>query len=121
MPKTRQLIGLSAGEADALIGKLESAQRLLTTAKFQNFELLVGSIASYEMTKVSPRSAFLRVPFKQVWDIKKVSTDNPLWQPYTLAYAPNGLRQLYWDIEVVLGFDGNIERVQMIYKPPAPF
>jgi hypothetical protein len=32
-----------------------------------------------------------------------------------------GLGQLYWDIEVVLGFDGNIERVLMIYKPPAPF
>lgn len=59
--------------------------------------------------------------FQKVWNIEPVRTDNPLWQPYRLAYAPNGLGQLYWDIEVVLGINGNIERLLMIYKPPAPF
>lgn len=121
VPETRQLSGLSAEEAAALIGKLEDAQRRLRTGKFQSFELLAGSIASYDMTKVSPRDAFLEVPFKKVWDIEKVRTDNRLWQPYSLAYAPTGRGQLYWDIEVVLGINGNIERVLMIYKPPAPF
>lgn len=73
------------------------------------------------MTEVSPREAFLQVPFKKVWNIERGRTDNSLWQPYRLSYAPNGLGQLYWDIEVVLGFYGDIERVLMIYKPPAPF
>ncbi len=40
---------------------------------------------------------------------------------YSLAYSPNGLGQLYWEIEVALGFNGDIERVLMTYKPPAPF
>lgn len=121
VPATRQLSGLNADEANVLIAKLEDAQRRLRAEEFQPFELLAGSIASYEMVKVSPRDAFLQVPFEEVWDIKRGSTENRLWQPYRLAYAPNGLGQLYWDIEVVLGSDGNIERVLMIYKPPAPF
>ncbi len=120
-PQPRQVRGLNAEEAVAVIGKLEDAQRLIKTGKFQRFELLAGSIASYDMVKVSPRDAFLKIPFKEVWDIEKVRTDNRLWQPYKLAYAPNGLGQLYWDIEVVIGNDGNIERVMMTYKSPAPF
>ena len=82
---------------------------------------MAGSIASYEMTKSSPRDVFPQVPFKEVWDIERVRTDNRLWQPYRLAYSPEGLGQTYWDIEVVLGFSGDIQRVLMTYKPPAPF
>jgi hypothetical protein len=121
VPTTRQLRGLTAEEAAALLGKLEDAQRLLKAGEPQYFELLAGSMASYDMTKLSPRDVFLDVPFQQVWDIERVQTDNPMWQPYRLAYSPNGLGQLYWDIEVALGFNGNIERVLMNYKPPAPF
>jgi hypothetical protein len=73
------------------------------------------------MTRVSARDAFLQVRFDDVWNFERVRTDNRGWQPYKLAYAPKGLGQLYWDIEVVLGSDGNIERVLMIYKQPAPF
>jgi hypothetical protein len=121
VPATRQLRGLSAEEATALIAKLEDAQRRLKAGEPLAFELLVGSIASNDMTKSPPRDVFLRVPFKEVWDIERVRTDNRIWQPYRLAYAPNGLGQLYWDIEVALGFYGDIQRVLMAYKPPAPF
>jgi hypothetical protein len=121
IPAAPQLRGLSAEEAIALISKLDDAQRRLRAGEFQSFELLAGSVASYDMAKVSPRDAFLQVPFGNVWNIERVRTDNRLWQPYRLAYAPNGLGQLYWDIEVVLGVNDNIERVLMIYKPPAPF
>lgn len=118
---TRQLSGLTAQEATALIAKLEDAQSRVRAGQFQPFELFAGSIASYDETQVTPREAFLKVPFREVWNIERVRTDNPLWQPYRLAYAPNGLGQLYWDIEVVLGHSGNIERVLIIYKNPAPF
>jgi hypothetical protein len=120
-PAARQLTGLGAEEATALIAKLEEAQRRLRAGELQTFELLAGSMASSETTKVSPRDAFLQVPFKRVWNIERVQTDNRLWQPHRLAYAPNGPGQLYWDIEVVLGSEGEIERVLMIYKPRAPF
>jgi hypothetical protein len=121
VPARPQLRGLNAEEAKTIIAKLKDAQRRLGAGEFLPFELLAGSIASYDMTKSAPREVFLRVPFDDVWDIERVRTDNRLWQPYRLAYAPNGLGQLYWDIEVVLGFNGNIERVLMVYKPPAPF
>ena len=121
VPTTRQLRGLTAEEATALVGKLEDAQHRLKAGEPQHFELLAGSIASYEMTKSSPRDVFPQVPFKEVWDIERVRTDNRLWQPYRLAYSPEGLGQTYWDIEVVLGFSGDIQRVLMTYKPPAPF
>ena len=117
----RQLIDLNATEASALLTKIKDAQRRLKAGEFLPFELLAGSIASYETTKASPRHAFLTVPFDDVWEIKRIRSDNPLWQPYRLAYAPKGLRKLYWDIEVVLAINGDIERVLMIYKPPAPF
>ena len=121
VPTTRQLRGLSDEEATALIAKIEDAQLRLRAGESQSFELLAGSIASYEMTKSPPRDVFLQVPFGKVWNIERVRTDNRLWQPYRLSYSPNGLGQLYWDIEVVLGFNGDIQRVLMIYKPPAPF
>lgn len=121
VPQTRQLRGLSANQASELLAKLDEAQRRLKAGEFQSFELIAGSIASYPATKVSPRDAFLGVQFGKVWQIERGPTDNPLWQPYKLSYAPDGLGQLYWDIEVVLGFYGDIARVLMIYKPPAPF
>jgi hypothetical protein len=120
VPAERQLNGLSATEASTLLAKLKEAQSSLKKGKFQYFELLTGSVVSYEATKISPRDAFLAVPFDEVWAITRGRTDNRLWQPFKLAYAPKGLGQLYWDIEVVLGSNGNIERVLMVYKFPAP-
>lgn len=100
---------------------MKEAQIRLKRGELLTFELLAGSAASNEAAKISPREAFLAVPFDQVWEIKRIRTDNRSWQPYELAYAPKGLGQLYWDIEVVLGVNGNIERLMMVYKPPAPF
>ena len=121
VPAARQLSGLGAEEAAALLAKLEEAQRRLKAGEFQSFQLLAGSLASYDMTKTSPRDAFLGVPFEKVWNIERVRTSNRLWQPYRLSYAPDGLGEPYWEIEAVLGSAGNIERVLMVYKPPAPF
>lgn len=121
VPTTRQLSGLSSEDAAALIAKLQGAQRRLKGGEFQSFELLAGSIASNDKTNLAPRKAFLQIPFERVWNIERVRGDNPLWQPYKLAYAPQGLGQLYWDIEVVLDINGDVQRVLMIYKPPAPF
>jgi hypothetical protein len=120
-PAIRQLDGLSSQDAADLIAKLEDAQRRLKAGEFQSFELLAGSIASYDKTKVSPRNAFLGVAFSSVWEVKRVRADNELWQPYKLAYAPDGLGKRYWDIEIMLSFEGKIERVTMTYKPPASF
>ena len=120
-PVERQLIGITAHDATALIAKLEAAQNGLRFGEFQPFELMSGSIASYDKTKTPPREAFLAVPFDKVWQIRRIETKDTPWQSFRLAYAPNGLGQLYWDIEVVLGSTGNLERVSMMYRPPAPF
>ncbi|MEP4893743.1 hypothetical protein [Parasphingorhabdus sp.] len=120
-PTERQLMGLTVGEADALISKLETAQEGLRNDKLQSFELLAGSVASYDQSKVSARDVFLSVPFQEVWEVKRIVSDNRLSQPFRLSYAPNGLGKLFWDITVVVGFSGQIERVEMIYKAPAPF
>ena len=116
-----QLRGLSSAEAEALIRNLQQLQTRLRNGKDLFFELLSGAPASYPMTTVSPREAFLRMPFESAVSIERVQTTNQLWQPYKLFFAPNGPGQSVWDVEVVLGFHGQVERVQMIYKPPAPF
>ncbi|MEA3389476.1 hypothetical protein [Sphingobium sp. CCH11-B1] len=120
-PATRQLSGVTVEEATALIEKLEDAQRGLRTGQFQSFELLAGSIASNDQTKVSPREAFMSVPFQKIWQVQRATSDKRLRQPYRLTYFPNGLGQPYWEIEVVLGLSGNVERVLMRYETPAPF
>jgi hypothetical protein len=120
-PPVQQLSGLGADEASALVAQLGEAQNRLRAGEFQSFVLLSGSTAGNDMIERSPRDAFLRIPFGKVWRIERVLTDNRLWQPFKLAYAPDGLGQRYWDIEVVLGIHGQLERVTMIYRLPAPF
>ena len=113
--------GLSPDEASTILGKLADAQRRLSNGQFENFELLSGSIASYEMTKVPPREAFLKVPFSNVSKIEKIQSERGVWQRYRLVYPPNGAGHLYWDIDVAIGPSGDIEQVVMSYKPAAPF
>ncbi|MFN3776457.1 MAG: hypothetical protein ACK4SP_11940 [Sphingomonas parapaucimobilis] len=120
-PPPRQLHGLSSTEADLLIEKLKDAQIDLKSGKFEYFELLAGSIASYEKVNVSPRDAFLSTPFDKAWDIERIHSDNTLRNPYRLSYAPDGLGKPYWKIDVILGISGDIQRVEMLYTAPAPF
>lgn len=121
VPANQQLRGLDAGEARALITILHDAQAKLQAGEFQSFELLSGSIAGYEMIDVAPRDAFLQVRFEQAWNVERIPDGNQAGQLFELAYAPQGLGQLYWEIEVLLGSEGELERVSMTYKPPAPF
>ncbi len=121
VPTKVQLLGLSADEATSLVAILQDAQRQLRAGKFQHFALLSGSTASYDETRLSPRDAFLRLPFDRVWHIERIRHDSRALQTHRLYYAPNGLGQLYWDIEVMLGLEGGIERVVMTYRAPAPF
>lgn len=118
---------ISCSEAASLIEVLKQAQTNMATGKQLHFELLSGGLASGPMTKVTPREAFMKISFEKALSIDRVKTQNKLWQPYKLSYAtgshgygPSGLVEFYWDIEVVLGFTGGIQRVHMASKPPSP-
>ena len=117
----RQLRGLSAAEADALLDKLQNLQRRLRSGESLYFELLSGAPASYPATSVSPRDAFLQMSFERPLIVERVRTDNRLWQPYKLMFLPDGPGRLVWDVEVVLGITGDVERVTMLHTSPAPF
>lgn len=116
-----QLRGLNAEDAAALIAKVADAQARLKNKESATFELLSGAPASYPMARVSPRDAFLRLPLGKTFSVERKATDNKLWQPHRITILPDGPGKLLWDVEVVLGFYGNIERIEMIYRPPAPF
>lgn len=120
-PAKRQLSRLSLADADALLFKLKTAQTDLAKGEDLPFFLLSGSLASDAMARLSPRDAFLKLPFGDVWNIERLTADTRLPQRFRLAYAPTGLGQLYWNIEVLINIDGSIERVTMTYEPPAPF
>ena len=119
-PAPLQVRGMTAAQAGLLLDTLKDAQARLGRGENLYFELLSGSLASYSMTRVSPREAFLQMKFETAFIIERVPTDNLLWQPYKLAVTDRP-GKLVWDIEVVLGSTGTIERVEMLYKPPAPF
>ncbi|HEV7342868.1 MAG TPA: hypothetical protein VGN68_14660 [Sphingopyxis sp.] len=116
-----QLRGLTAEEAAALIAKVADAQAKLKSGEPVVFELLSGAPAFYPMTRTAPRDAFLRLPLAKTFSVEREATDNKLWQPYRLIVLPDGPGKLLWDLEVVLGINGQIERIEMLYRPPAPF
>jgi hypothetical protein len=116
-----RLQAIGADEAAALIATLRDLQQRLRAGETLTFELLSGAPASYPMTETSPRASFLGLPLDRVFSVERVPTDNRLWRPHRLVIAPDGPGRLIWDVEVVLGATGNVERVQMIYRPPPPF
>lgn len=121
VPTERQLSDVTPEEATSLIRRLEDGQAALRAKEFQMFELLAGSIASSGEARISAIDAFMQIPFKQVWSIRRNHDGTGRRQPFVLAYAPKGLGQPYWEITVIEGFDGRLERVQMLYRAPAPF
>jgi len=120
-PLKRYLRGVTDQQADELIAKLKEDQKQLKEGKDLYFELLSGAPASYEMNNVAPRAAFLAADFGRIWEVEHKDSGNPLWQPYRLSVIHTALGEPYWDVEVALGFYGQIEQVKMFYRPPAPF
>lgn len=94
---------------------------MLRSGKATYFQLLSGAPASYEMNTNSPRDAFLAADFTTPFSVEGLQTDNPNWKPFCLILIPNRTGGTLWEIEVVLGFYEQIERVEMYYRPPHPF
>lgn len=120
LPNVGHLQDLDCSEATALIGQLKDVQRSLKAGGRLTFHLLSGAPASDPMTKISPREAFLRMPFEKAFIVDRVKTDNRLWRPYKIAIKPVGTGRFIWRVEVVRGFSDNLERVEMFYGPPPP-
>ena len=120
LPHVRGLQDLNCSEATALISQLKDVQRSLKAGGRLTFHLLSGAPASNPMTKISPREAFLRMPFEKAFIVHRVKTDNRLWRPYKIAIKPVGTGRFIWRVEVVRGFSDNLERVEMFYGPPPP-
>ncbi|HYC98088.1 hypothetical protein [Brevundimonas sp.] len=116
-----QPLALTAEEKADLIAKIQEAQTDLRSGARLYFQLLSGAPAAYPMTAMSPRDAFLNASFDQPASMLRQPTDNPSWRPYRLTLTPNGVGNLLWDVEVVLGFNGQIERIEMFYRYPPPF
>lgn len=128
IPTRRYTYGVSPVEAERIIGILQELQRGLRAGEPLAFELLSGSIASFPMTGVSPRQAFLEIRFETASNFQRVEIDGPIisQQSYSLVVAPNGPHGWIWDIDVVV--DREVEQVRMVYRaappatppPPAP-
>ena len=116
-----QLRGLTRQEAIGLVDKVKQAQARLRAGEPVYFELLSGAPASYPMTETSPRQAFLEADFDQPFDIERPPTNNSLWKAHALTLLPNGPGEPIWDVEVVLGVNEQIERIEMVYRRPVPF
>jgi hypothetical protein len=115
------LHGLSASDAGALIKDLQDLQRQLKNGEKVFFELLSGAPASFPETEISPREAFLQMPFDKAIMIERARTDNRYRQPFKVIIAPHGRGLAIWKVEVMRDFGGRIERVTMVHGPPLPF
>src|SRR4051812_4275936 len=115
-----RLEGLTEAQAAQLIGTLREAQRGLRAGEKLYFDLLSGAPASYDMTKVSPREAFLGLDLGQLFSIARLDRNRVALDTYRVTVQPER-GGLLWDVEIRLGSSGNLERVEMFYRPPAPF
>ncbi|WP_156796142.1 hypothetical protein [Brevundimonas subvibrioides] len=115
-----QLRGLAPEEAQSLIAKLVEAQQNLRQGRLAYFDLLSGAPASYETNATAPMETFLAADFTEPFSVQRFPEENASWKPYRLILTPNGLGQAVWQVEVVLGFYEQIERVEMFYRPPPP-
>lgn len=116
-----QLKGLNANDAQLVVAKLVEGQRAVKARDKVYFELLSGAPATYDATLVPPRQAFLGMHFERPDVVERLEAPNSLWHPYRLTYFAKKGSELMWEVEVVLGFEEQLERVQMLYKPPPPF
>ena len=112
--------GIERAEAQALIERLAAGQRSLSDGTAY-FDLLSGAPASYSTNEISPRDAFLALDWSDVRFVKRFETGNRFQKGYRLSVMPEGLGQLFWEVTVILGAEGDLERVEMYYRPPAPF
>lgn len=119
---------LGCSEAADLIEQLKQAQKDLAAGKELYFEILSGAFASSPMTRTSPREAFLKMRFEKPSTVERAKSDTRLFRPHRLSYAAGSHRYgvtklvpFYWEVEVALGFEGRIVRVEMAFKPAPPF
>lgn len=110
---------LTPTDAARIVAVVKAAQEKLRRGENVYFELLSGAPASYEQTKIAPRDVFLALSFETPFSIENRSTGNRPWQPY--RFEITGERSLVWQVDVVLGISGNLERVEILARPPHPF
>ena len=118
-PKTH-LQGVTATEANGLVGKLQHAQEEVRAGRNETFEILAGAPAMYAAARVPPLTAFLQMSFERPWSIE-AKPPTGLWHPYELTYFPPGPHSLMWKVTVTVGVAGELERVEMLYTAPPPF
>jgi hypothetical protein len=110
---------LTQADADKVIAAVKDGQAKLRRGESVVFELLSGAPASYDEARITPRDVFLALSFDTPFSIENRSTGNKLWQPY--RFELKGERSLVWQVDVVLGFYDNLERVEILARPPHPF
>jgi hypothetical protein len=127
-PSSMKCEKLEPAEQQALLGQLRLAQNALKKGEWVPFVLTLGAMASNEMTKVTPREAFLKFDFAKVKTIERVKTEGRILRPHIITYVdgsysvgPMGRVPFLWDIEVITGPADTIERVNMLYRPPVYF
>ena len=113
--------GVTPNQVSEVIRRLQDLQQKLRRGEATYFDLLSGANASSEEATQSPRQAFLGMAFEKPFSVERAPTDNKLWQPIRLTYPIEAERRWIWEVEVVLGINGQVERVQMLKRPPAPF
>ena len=85
------------------------------------FGLLSGAPAAYPQARLSPREAFLKADFDRPFDIRKPASEKRLWVVHQITLLREGPGRILCDAEVVLGINGQMERVTLFYHPPHPF
>jgi hypothetical protein len=110
---------LTQADAAMVIATVKDAQERLRRDEKLYFQLLSGAPASYAQTLITPRDAFLALSFDAPFSMENKSTGNRLWQPYRFEIV--GEQSLVWQVDVVLGFNNQLERVEILARPPHPF
>lgn len=113
---------VTKNEAKALIASLQYAQLKLAASEATWFDLYLGAPASYDVTDITPRAAFLKMQFDRAFLITRVGQSKPLPETYRIVISPHGNGELIWQITINTNADhGTLNKVEMYYGPPAPY
>ena len=117
----RQVAGATQQQASELIDQLVGAQNALRAGDRVSFDLLVGSYASTEEIRLSPRDTFLSLDVANYFMLQSSRSRNGYSLEYELVLWPECRDAQLWALTVVVEPSGPIRRVEMLYRRPHAF
>lgn len=116
-----QLTNVEEGEALEALSRLAQFQQSVREGRVSRVELLAGGAASSTATLQSARDLLDMLPLDKALFAEKLPQGEFGRERYRFSVFPDGLGQIFWQVDLVMASDTEIARVTVLRKIPAPY